>query len=184
MQKIDKENEKKFLEAENYRANKEFQKAINIFKTIINQFPKFPPALHNIAICYTELKKFEVAENFYLKCMNIEPVSILTINNLAKLYYSKKQYSKALPVLRKSLLKKNDQEDIVEVTAVCLFESRLKKETNDFCFEALKKFPKNKILRIHYGKNLLRSNNHSEGLKHLKESTGMIEFGEKSFKIV
>ena len=43
MQKIDKDTEKKFLEAENLRDNKDFKKAINIFKTILHQFPELPP---------------------------------------------------------------------------------------------------------------------------------------------
>ena len=54
---IDRETEKKFLEAEKYRANREFEKAIDIFNEILEQFPKLPPALHNLAICYTEQKK-------------------------------------------------------------------------------------------------------------------------------
>ena len=62
MQKIDKDTEKKFLEAESYRANKNFEKAISIFKTILNQFPQLPPALHNMALCYTEINNFEEAE--------------------------------------------------------------------------------------------------------------------------
>ncbi len=62
---IDKETEKKFLEAEKYRANKEFEKAIDIFNEILKQFPKLPPALHNLAICYTELKKTEEAEQYW-----------------------------------------------------------------------------------------------------------------------
>ena len=33
---IDKETEKKFLEAEKYRANKEFEKAIDIFLSLIH----------------------------------------------------------------------------------------------------------------------------------------------------
>ena len=34
---IDKETEKKFLEAEKYRANREFEKAINIFSKNISK---------------------------------------------------------------------------------------------------------------------------------------------------
>ena len=184
MQKIDKETEKKFLKAESCRVNRDFEKAISIFKAILDKFPELPPALHNIAICYTELKNIEEAEKSYLKCLNIEPVSILSINNLAKLYYNTGQFAKAIPILKKSLLMKDDQENVVEITAQCLFELNRTKETDIFCIEALKKFPENKNLKTFYGKNLLRSNNHSDGLKHLKESTGMIEFGEKSFKIV
>ena len=184
MQKIDRETEKKFLEAEKYRANKDFEKAIIIFKAILDQFPKLPPALHNLALCYTELNKFAEAEKTYLKCLNTEPVSILSINNLAKLYYNMGQFNKALPILRKSLLIKDDQESVIELTAQCLFELSLTKQTDTFCSEALKKFPQNKYLKTFYGKNLLRLNRHSEGLKYLNESSGMIEFGEKDFKIV
>ena len=181
---IDKETEKKFLEAEKYRSNREFEKAINIFNTILEQFPKLPPALHNIAICYTELNKIEEAEKSYLKCLDIKPVSILSINNLAKLYYKTGQYKKALPILEKSLLMKEDQEKVVEVFAQCLFELRLIKDTDTFCAKAVKKFPQNKNLKTFYGKNLLRLNRHSEGLKYLNESSGMIEFGDKDFKII
>ena len=46
---IDKETEKKFLEAEKYRAERKFEKAIDIFNEILKQFPKLPPALHNLA---------------------------------------------------------------------------------------------------------------------------------------
>ena len=181
---IDKETEKKFLEAEKYRANKDFSKAIDIFKTILTQFPKLPPALHNIAICYTELNQIEEAEKSYLKCIDIKPVSILSMNNLAKLYYKTGQYKKALPILEKSLLMKEDQETVVEVFAQCLFELNLTKATDTFCEKAIKKFPQNKNLKTFYGKNLLRLNRHSEGLKYLNESSGMIEFGEKNFKVV
>ena len=183
MQKIDSETEKKFLEAENYRAKKDFRKAIEIFESILEKFPDLPPALHNIAICYTELNKIEEAEKSYLKCLNIEPVSLLSINNLAKLYYNKGQFKKALPILQKSLIKKNDQEIVVEITAQCLFELNLPKDTDLFCRQALKNFPQNKNLKTFHGKNLLRLNKHSEGLKYLNESTGMIEFGENNFKI-
>ena len=180
---IDKETEKKFLEAEKYRANKEFEKAIDIFNEILKQFPKLPPALHNIAICYTELKKTEEAENCYIKCLEIKPVSILSVNNLAKLYYNTGQFKKALPILEKSLLMKEDQETVIEIFAQCLFELNLTKAVDTFCTRAIKKFPQNKNLKTFYGKNLLRLNKHAEGQKYLNESSGMIEFGEKGFKI-
>ena len=183
MQKIDKEAEKKFLKAENLRANKDFEKAIDIFKDLIKQYPYLPPALHNIALCYTSLNNHKEAEKFYLKCLEIEPVSILSINNLAKLYFNTQQFQKALPILKKSLLKKEDQLDVTEVTATCLFHLKLLKETNSFCQQALKKFPQSLVLKSYYGKNLLRSDKHSEGLKYLNECSGVIEFGENNFKV-
>ncbi len=184
MQKIDKETEKKFLEAESFRNNDEFQKAIDIFEVLLKKIPNFPPILHNLALCHIGQNNFQEAEKFYLKCLDIEPVSILSINNLAKLYFSNKQFKKALPILKKSLLKNNNQEDITEINAICLFESQLKEETNIFCSEALKKFSQNRVIKFTYGKNLLRSNKHSEGLKYLKESSGMIEFENKDVRII
>ena len=184
MQKIDRETEKKFLEAEKLRINGNFQKAINILEKLIEDNPDFLPAINNIALNYIELKNFDEAEKYYKMCLNTEPVSILSINNLAKLYYNMGQFNKALPILRKSLLIKDDQESVIELTAQCLFELSLTKQTDTFCSEALKKFPQNKYLKTFYGKNLLRLNRHSEGLKYLNESSGMIEFGEKDFKIV
>ena len=65
-----------------------------------------------MALCYTEINNLEEAEKLYLKCLNVEPVSPLSIKNLAKLYYNTKQFKKALPILRKYLLMKDDQEDI------------------------------------------------------------------------
>ena len=141
MQKIDKDTEKKFLEAENYRLNKDFEKAIKIFEVILKQFPELPPALHNIAICYTELNRVDEAEKSYLKCLNIEPVSILSINNLAKLYYNNRQFNKAIPILQKSLLKKDDQQDIAEIVTQCLFALKHTNNLDAFCNQAIKKFP-------------------------------------------
>ena len=47
----------------------------------------------------------------------------------------------------------------------------------------LEKFPDNKTIKYYYGKNLLRINKHQKGLDFIKESSGVIEFGEKKFKL-
>lgn len=183
MQKIDKESEKNFLEADNFRINGDFTKAIEIFKRLLIRYPKLPPALNNLAMCYAGLNQLDEAEKYYLKCLETEPVSILSINNLAKLYFKSNQYHKALPYLKKSLSRKEDQLDVVEVIATCMFELKFTKETDNFCREAIKKFPESEVLKNYYGKNLLRLNKHSEGQKYLNESTGVIEFGEENFNI-
>ena len=63
--------------------------------------------------------------------------------------------------------------------------SVFKNATENALYKICKNFkPKNKNLKHYYGKNLLKLNKHSEGLKYLNESSGMIEFGEKDFKVV
>ena len=183
MIKIDKLTEKKFLKAEDLRAKGENDEAIKIFKEIEKQYPELPPVLNSIALIYTSLKNFNEAEIYFKKCMKIEPVPLVCINNFAKLYHNHDYFLKALPLLQKSLSQNIQQIEIVEITARCLFEADLKKEANNFYQEMLKKFQDNKMIKTLYGKNLLRMNKHSEALGIIKETSGDIEFGEKQYKI-
>ena len=59
MTKIDKQTEKDFLKAENFRNKNENNEAIKILKKIIKKEPKFPPFLNSIALSYANLKNFE-----------------------------------------------------------------------------------------------------------------------------
>ena len=52
MEKINKNDEKKFLEAEDYRLKKEFQKAIDIFKSLLKEYPKLPGNLALLKIVH------------------------------------------------------------------------------------------------------------------------------------
>ena len=183
MTKIDKQTEKDFLKAENFRNKNENNEAIKILKKIIKKEPKFPPFLNSIALSYANLKNFEKAENYFLECMKIEPVPLICINNFGKFYYNFEYYLKALPLLKKSLNLNPQQIQIVEITGACLFEAGLNKEAGVFYNEMLKKFPNNKMIKYFHGKNLLRLNKHQEGLESIKETSGVIEFGEKKFRI-
>ena len=183
MIKIDKKTEKNFLIAEELRSNDKSEQAIEILKEILHKYPGFPPALNSIALSYVGLKKFEEAESYFIKCMEIEPVPLVCINNFAKLYYNLNYFKKAIPLLRKSLKISTNQIQIIEITAVCLFEAGFKNEADNFYREVLKKFPNNNTIKYLQGKNLLRMNKHKEGLGSIKENAGVIEFGEKQFKI-
>jgi tetratricopeptide (TPR) repeat protein len=183
MIKIDKITEKKFLEAEKLRTIGKYDESIKILKEIMKQYPELPPVLNSIALVYTSLKNFDEAQAYYQKCMKIEPVPLICINNFAKFYYNHNMYLKALPLLQKSLNQNIHQIQIIELTATCLYESSMKKELENFCKEMLKKFPENKTIKHLYGKNLLKKNKHQEGLDLLKETSGVIEFGEEKYKL-
>ena len=183
MIKIDNITEKKFLEAEKLRSTGKYEEAIKIFKEIMKQYPELPPVLNSIALIYSSLKNFDKAEIYYQKCMKIEPVPLVCINNFAKLYYNHKMYLKALPLLQKSLNKNDQQVQIVELVATCFAETGMKNELENFCKEMFKKFPENKTIKHLYGKNLLKKNKHQKGLDLLKETSGVIEFGEENIKL-
>ena len=68
------------------------------------------------------------AEKYYLKCLEIEPVSLLTINNLPNFIIIQISIEKMVqPILKKSLLKKENQIDVVEIIATCLYTLNFKK---------------------------------------------------------
>lgn len=181
---VNDEIKNKFQEAEDLRFKNRFEDAIKIYKEIVKKIPDFNPALHNIGVCYTNLKKIDEAEKYYVKCLNLNGIHFQTLNNLAKIYLEKKNYVKAFPLLKNSLSKVPNQEKVAESMAECMFNLKFTKELDLFCSHALKTYPSNKIFPIFYGKNLLRLGNHKEGVKQLTKITGAIEFSDEKVKII
>ena len=178
------ELEKKFNEAEKFKEKGDLIGAIKIFKDILKIKPNFLPALNNIANCYFQRNQIDLAESFYLKCLDIHPVQNQTINNLSLLYFRKNQFKEALRILKNFLIKKPNQEDIVEKIAYCLLELDLKEDTDKFCKDALKIYSKNNKILYCYRKNLFKFGRNKEGLKVLQKETGLIEFSEHDVKII
>ena len=184
MNNTENEIKNKFQQAENLRFLNKFEEAIKLFEEIVEKIPDFNPALHNIAVCYTNLNRLDEAEKYYIKCMNLKAVHFQTLNNLAKIYLGKKDFIKALPLLQKSLSQVPNQEKVAESLALCLFNLNIKDDLNLICEQAIKRYPLNKLFPIFYGKNLLKMGKHQKGLEILNNATGMIEFKEKNFKLV
>ena len=183
MDKIDKEIQEKFNEADSLRINQSYSKAIVLFNEILKKHPSFPPALNNIAMCYIGLKKFEEAEKFYLKCMEIKPVHIITINGYADLLAHTNKFQKAIPLYKESLKNNPKQEKIVEKLIHCLHEINQDNEVSLLCEKATKIYSKNKYISEIYGKTLLRLNRHKEAQSILDKTVGSIEFNEENFKV-
>ena len=184
MTEVNNEIKDKFQQAENLRFSNKFEEAIRIFKEIVEKIPDFNPALHNIGVCYTSLNKLDEAEKYYLKCLNLKAVHFQTLNNLAVIYLGKKEFLKALPLLKNSLAQAPNQEKVAESFAECLFYLNLKDDLNLFGEQAIKRYPLNEIFPIFYGKNLLKMGKHQEGLKVLKDINGVIEFNDQSYNLV
>ncbi len=184
MEKIDIETEKNFLSAEKLRNSGKFQEAITVLKKIIEQYPKFLPALNNIALNFINLKNFEEAKKYYKICLSIKPDELIFINNLAKVFHDMGTFKEAIPLLQKSLNINSNQLEIMKITAKCLFEIDLRNELNNFFINAFKLFPEDKTLKYYHGRNLLRMNKHIDGLNILKQTIGVVEFDEKKFRIL
>ena len=183
MDNIDKEILEKFNKADSLRMSQSYSEAVNLFNEVLKKYPSFPPALNNMALCYIGLKKFEEAEKYYLKCMEIKPVHIITINGYADLLAHTNQFQKAIPLYKESLKNNPKQEKIVEKLIHCLHEINQDNEVSILCEKAVKIYSKNRYISEIYGKTLLRLNRHKEAQNILDKTVGSIEFNEENFKV-
>ena len=110
-----------------------------------------------------------MAEEYYLKCININQNNILTLNNLAILYLKIKKFQKALEYLSYSLEKNSDQERVVEKKSYCLSALNLTNELDNFSKKFIQVYPKNKIILSYYRRNLFKIGKYKEGLRHIKK---------------
>lgn len=184
MKKTNKDLENNFYEAEKLRDSRNFNKAIKLFLDILEKKPNFLPALNNIANCYFQLNKFDLAEKYYLKFLKINSENLVIINNLSLLYLKTKNFKKALSVLEKSLKKNSNQEHVIEKIAYCLTELNLIDEVDKFCKQFLKIYPKNKTILSYYRRNLFKIGRYEEGLKSYQKETGVIEFNNGKINII
>lgn len=184
MSEINKELEDNFNKAEKLRNSGKLLEAINIFTNILKENSNFQPAINNIANCYFQLNKFDLAEKYYLKFLEINSENLLIINNLSLLYLKTKNFKKALSVLEKSLKKNSNQEHVIEKIAYCLTELNLIDEVDKFCKQFLKIYPKNKTILSYYRRNLFKIGRYEEGLKSYQKETGVIEFNNDKINII
>ena len=175
--------ENKFHEAERLRINGNLLDAINLFLNILKENQSFQPALNNIANCYFQLTKFDLAEKYYLKSLELDNENTLILNNLSLLYLKTKNFKKALSTLELSLKKNYNQENVVEKIAYCLSELKLNNEVDKFCKKFVEIYPKNKIILSYYRRNLFRIGKFEEALEAYQKETGVIELDDDKVNI-
>ena len=171
-----------FSEAEKLFKNKNFLESLVIYKKLLNQYPKHISLLNNIGLIYETLGQLDEAIFYYEKCNQILPNQNIVLHNLANVYCKTEKYFDALPLLRAIINCEYKKEDNHEKIALCLFYTKTKKETKNFIEIAIAKFPNNKLLNGLLGKTLLHLDSHSDGLKYLQKSTGLIEFNNIGVK--
>ncbi len=181
---IKKKIEALFYQAEKLRNSGNFSDAIKILKNILKNYPNLTPVLNSIANCYFQINKLNLAEKYYLLCLKNNPSNIQILNNLGLLYLRNKDLKNALPILQKSLEKKNQQENVIEKIGYCLIEMKLYMEVNKFCEKFLKKYPKNNFLLDYYEKSFFKLGKNIDGLKLLQKQTGFIQFDDDKVNLI
>ena len=180
---LDLKTQKLFIKAEKLRSQKKFIDAITVFQKILKKYPDFVPVLNNMGMSFEGIKNNDEAEKYYLRCLNISPDELISINNLSRLYFLKRDHKKAIPLFQKSLTIETDQKLVAEMLAESLFNLGLIKEANFFCEQAIKRYPESYLIKFFYGKNLLKIGQHQKGLKLMDSLVGAIEFNDKEFII-
>ena len=184
MKDVNKDLENNFLQAEKLRNRGSLNEAIESFLNILETKPNFQPALNNIANCYFQLNKLDLAEEYYLKCLETDNDNLLIQNNLSLLYLKSKKFEKALSILKKSLNKNSNQEHLLEKIAYCLTELKLFYEVDKFCEKFIKIYPENKIILSYYRRNLFKLGKYVDGLKAYEKENGVIELDDDKIKII
>ena len=173
-----------FYQSEKLRNSGNFSEAIKVLKNILKNEPNLTSALNSIANCYFQINEINLAEKHYLLCLKNDPSNLQILNNLGLLYLRNKDLKNALPILKKSLQKNNEQENVIEKIGYCLIEMKLYFEVNKFCEKFLKKYPKNDFLLDYYEKSFFKLGKNIEGLEFRKEQEGIIQFDNDKVKII
>lgn len=133
-----------FLKAQEYLYSDKFEKAISLYKEILNKKPKHASSIQNIGLCYLKNKKTKKAIPYFEKASELDSSDFLSLANLMHAYHllsdDKKSEYYSKKVMEK--IKKPTLRDLIR--AVCIFieterVSLARKLVNKFdnCFENL-----------------------------------------------
>ena len=94
--------------AENYRKNKEFEKAIHDLSDASRQQPKNIAIQNDLARCYRLIGKYSEALNIFDNIIDKRPNDVLSLNELATCQRELERYSAALETLNRGLMLQPD----------------------------------------------------------------------------
>lgn len=77
----------------------DYQTAVTSFLNVLENDNNNPNLLNNIGLCYAKLAKDDLAVEYFLKAISINPKSVQTYINIADVYYRNKNIIEAINVL-------------------------------------------------------------------------------------
>lgn len=81
----------------------EYQKAIDMFSSVLENCPDNAEVYNNIALCYANLGDFEKAEKNYLNAEELNPALPQIYINLADIYYRQKEMGKGIELIARGI---------------------------------------------------------------------------------
>lgn len=91
---------------QSYYENGDFDEALDQLKIAIQQRPKYIEAWHTLGMVYDAQNKFDLAEEAYLKCLDLDPDYKIILGNLASINNKMDKYDNAINYAQLAL--KND----------------------------------------------------------------------------
>ncbi len=82
---------------------KKYNKAISVINSFLYSYPDDSEMLNYKGFCYLILNELDLAETFFKRSLNRDPVYAFPVNNLGYIEYLKKEYNKALTLINESL---------------------------------------------------------------------------------
>ena len=184
MDKTNKELKKNFSIAEKSFSEGNHQDAIKKYEEILIDYPNLVGAINNIALSLEYLGQLDMSLVNYRKCSVMIPNEKIFINNVANIYFKKKDYNNAIKEWTNSLLIDDNQIEIIFKKSECLIKLNLRSDADLFLINYIKRFSFNTSLNTLYGKNLIALNKHKRGLEYLRIGTGFIEFNESKVNLI
>jgi len=82
---------------------KEYEDAIQGYKTLLAADPRNPQILNRLGIVYEALHNLPQARDFYQRALKADPNYSAAVNNLGSLYYNTKNYGRAAREYRRAI---------------------------------------------------------------------------------
>lgn len=169
-----------------HKKHKDQNKSIEILKKGIEIFSESSDLLFNLGNVYLfDNKDYELAENCFVKALELKPSDLDISINLGKVYKETKKYSYAIKIYKNIIkLYKSKIDGYLGMSAIKLLQGEVKgaKKYIDKAFEI---DPSDEKVRQNLSIFLLRSGQTNEGVKLIENTVGTINFNQNDkFKIL
>lgn len=77
----------------------DYQKAADAFKSLLEKDNNNPNLLNNIGLCYSKLAMDELASEYFIRALSVNPKSVQTYINLSDVYFRNKNIVDAINLL-------------------------------------------------------------------------------------
>lgn len=148
----------------NYHSSKNFKKAEEIYKQIIDRDPSNYQAIRHLGILNQDLKNYQIAHEYYLKAAKLNPTGFEVLNNIGTIHVINKNYDLGLKCFRKSIEIAPNYIPSINNLASLYHKRNIPQEALNYSLKALELQPSNAMTQNQYAKSLVINNRLKEAI--------------------